>query len=170
MIKFTVRVLLHQGGNNLVNFYNYSSLIREHAEIAIRTFTKVLEPEHLLLASSKRVKGDECTLTFSFAVEMHVSAVTQRLPLSLVASFAVGSMASYSIVNSSYHLWRLAMSTPLVKTHGIVLSPFCFYLLTQAGCMGIHPTDSKWICVATTCALRFTSPEYSFTDLRRMDS
>lgn len=30
---------------------------REHAEIAIRTFTKVLEPEHLLLASSKRVKA-----------------------------------------------------------------------------------------------------------------
>ncbi|XP_065054288.1 amyloid protein-binding protein 2-like [Rhopilema esculentum] len=30
---------------------------REHAEVAIRTFTKVLEPEHLLLASSKRVKA-----------------------------------------------------------------------------------------------------------------
>ena len=41
------------------------------------------------------------------------------------------------------------------------------YLLTQAGYVAaIQP---MWACGTTACALRIT-PEYSFTDLVRMDS
>ncbi len=46
---------------NRVKCYDFIRCIvlfcRENAEIAIDTFTTILQPDHLLLASSKRVKG-----------------------------------------------------------------------------------------------------------------
>ena len=55
----------------------------EHAEAAISTFTNVLEPDHLLLASSKRVKGQDLIIHRYMQMQDLLSMSTKTVTIQL---------------------------------------------------------------------------------------